>query len=319
MNKRWSFPDNESLIRSYMRLTYQLRYLFIWVSLKLMHMVRLNKGGQDIEFISKANKFVKRPFPENFHDSYQNYVEYFPGDIHIFDTITASLWWREKYILEAGSGLGQYTYQFAKSGAKKVIGVEICPEKVAWSKVKYKKEIGENFDFLQGSIEDLQFPDNEFDLAYSNAVFEHIADPVRAFKELHRVVKPGGELLLTVDYFHGPGGNHLYDYIFFPWATTLVKESVLCRYWTEKLQNDHRNGRMGFYASGSGIEHLGEGSEIQLNKWNSDKMEQAMVDAGWTIEKKVPALYLGKLPIIRSTKNLKYFLQGSGTYRLIKS
>jgi hypothetical protein len=137
--------------------------------------------------------------------------------------------------------------------------------------------------------------------------------------EIFRVIKPGGELLLCVDYFHGPGGNHLYDYIYFPWATTLIDESSLCQYWSERLQKDQENGKMGFYASGAKIQNLGEGSEIQLNKWNSDQIEQAMVEIGWSVVKKVPSFYIGALPVFRSIKSLKFYLQGGVTYKLIKN
>ena len=57
---------------------------------------------------------------------------------------------------------------------------------------------------------------------------------------------------------------------------------------------------MGFYSSGTKIQNLGEESEIQLNKWNSDQIEQAMVEVGWNVAKKVPSLYIGALPILRS-------------------
>ena len=141
----------------------------------------------------------------------------------------------------------------------------------------------------------------------------------KALQEIFRILKPGGKLLLAVDYFHGPGGNHLYDYIYFPWATTLVHERSLCRYWSEKLKNDQENGKMGFYLPETKITSLEEGSEIHLNKWNSDQIEEAMIEVGWVVTKKVPSFYLGILPIFRSMKNIKFYLQGAVTYKLIKN
>lgn len=44
----------------------------------------------------------------------------------------------------------------------------------------------------------LPFADGSFDAGVSFQVFEHLADPARALAELTRVVRPGGDLVLTV-------------------------------------------------------------------------------------------------------------------------
>jgi SAM-dependent methyltransferase len=62
-----------------------------------------------------------------------------------------------------------------------------------------------NFEFVKfeladvyGDIHALPFNDDSFDIVHSQAVFEHIADPFTAAKELVRVTKPGGLLLTEV-------------------------------------------------------------------------------------------------------------------------
>ena len=51
-------------------------------------------------------------------------------------------------------------------------------------------------DFIQGNAENLNFPDNEFDLVFSNSVLEHVKNPKKALQEMYRVIKPGGKLLV---------------------------------------------------------------------------------------------------------------------------
>lgn len=48
------------------------------------------------------------------------------------------------------------------------------------------------------SLEALTFPDHSFDLFITQDVMEHILDPAAAFREIARVLKPGGRHILTV-------------------------------------------------------------------------------------------------------------------------
>mgnify|MGYP005857095049 CR=1 FL=1 len=52
-------------------------------------------------------------------------------------------------------------------------------------------------------LQALRFPDNAFDLVVSQDVFEHIAEPRKAFAEVARVLKPGGSHIFTVPWYRG--------------------------------------------------------------------------------------------------------------------
>ncbi len=43
----------------------------------------------------------------------------------------------------------------------------------------------------------LKFPDNSFDFVWAGDVLEHVFDPIGMLSEIHRVLKPGGSILLT--------------------------------------------------------------------------------------------------------------------------
>ena len=49
-------------------------------------------------------------------------------------------------------------------------------------------------------IENLSFPDDEFDLIVSSDVFEHVPNPSKAFAECARVLKKGGVMLTTIPF-----------------------------------------------------------------------------------------------------------------------
>ena len=48
----------------------------------------------------------------------------------------------------------------------------------------------------------MTFQDESFDLFITQDVFEHVMEPNKAFKEIERVLKPGGAHVFTVPWYH---------------------------------------------------------------------------------------------------------------------
>jgi 2-polyprenyl-3-methyl-5-hydroxy-6-metoxy-1,4-benzoquinol methylase len=62
-------------------------------------------------------------------------------------------------------------------------------------------------------IEKLDFPDDTFSAIHGNEVIEHIAEPLGMLKELRRVLKPGGKLVMfTPDWLKSHGTTFYDDY-----------------------------------------------------------------------------------------------------------
>lgn len=61
---------------------------------------------------------------------------------------------------------------------------------------------------IQGSITELPFADNTYDLVCAFDVIEHVEDDTKAVDELYRVCKPGGHIAITVPAYQFLWGPH---------------------------------------------------------------------------------------------------------------
>jgi SAM-dependent methyltransferase len=103
-------------------------------------------------------------------------------------------------ILDAGCGSGRFMVELAKLGA--VTGVELSETSVALAR---KRALGE---VIAGSVLEMPFADDSFDLAVSLDVIEHLQDDLAALRELRRTVAPGGALLVTVPAYQWLWSGH---------------------------------------------------------------------------------------------------------------
>lgn len=95
-----------------------------------------------------------------------------------------------KKLLDAGCGTGWFSRKAVERGAVVTsmdIGQKLLNE--------VQKKCSSNC--VAGSILEIPFSNNTFDIVVSSEVIEHTPAPLEAITELHRVLKPGGILILT--------------------------------------------------------------------------------------------------------------------------
>jgi len=77
------------------------------------------------------------------------------------------------------------------------VGIDLISEMLERARENLEKTSLNNVTFQEASAEDLPFPDRSFDVVISNGVFNLIPDKVKALKEVFRVLKPFGRLMIA--------------------------------------------------------------------------------------------------------------------------
>ena len=135
-----------------------------------------------------------------------------------------------KNVLDVGCGLGGKELFYLLKGAKSVTGLDISQTNVQIAQscfVERKPDSSRRPWLVVADAAAMPLADNSFDLAISTYTFEHLADPARVLEEIQRVIKPGGEVLISFPPYFSPWGAHLTDWIHFPWCQVLFSEKAL--------------------------------------------------------------------------------------------
>ena len=102
-------------------------------------------------------------------------------------------------ILEIGCGTGTLTLAAKRKAGPsgKAFGIDIIPGMIEASQRK-AAEANEDITFRSGSIDDIPFPTNQFDVVMCSFMIFHMSETTRrkGIAEIHRVLKPQGRLLV---------------------------------------------------------------------------------------------------------------------------
>jgi ubiquinone/menaquinone biosynthesis C-methylase UbiE len=96
-------------------------------------------------------------------------------------------------VLEIAAGTGRNLRHYP--GGVHLTAIELSPEMLAIAKQR-ARDLGSDADLRLGDAQALEFPDESFDTVVITLALCTIPDERQAVREAHRVLRPGGQLLL---------------------------------------------------------------------------------------------------------------------------
>jgi 2-polyprenyl-3-methyl-5-hydroxy-6-metoxy-1,4-benzoquinol methylase len=151
--------------------------------------------------------------------------------------------WGGKKVLEIGCGSGIDSMEFARNGAL-VTATDITDRAIMLTRA-LAKELGLPVEVMQAPADNLPFENETFDVVYCYGVLHHIPDADRATAEIHRVLKPGGTVMVmlyhknsllyaySIIYLHGIRERWLLGSLL---GNTLLTENELTARYSERIE-----------------------------------------------------------------------------------
>lgn len=102
-------------------------------------------------------------------------------------------------VLDLGSGAGNdcFVARAIVGESGKVTGLDFTEAMIEKARFNNEKLGYQNIEFVLGDIEEMPLADNSFDVVISNCVLNLVPDKEKAFKEIYRVLKPGGHFCVS--------------------------------------------------------------------------------------------------------------------------
>ncbi|HXG24091.1 MAG TPA: methyltransferase domain-containing protein [Chthonomonadales bacterium] len=178
------------------------------------HYTRLDLGKVILAALEKAGKDVNRLTPEDLAPIDEFHIRGRAATLELARAVGLD---STKHVLDVGSGVGGTARCLAKEFGCHVTGIDLTEEYCrAATMLSAKIGLADLVNYRQGDATSLPFDDGSFDVVWTEHVAMNIPDKPRLYREMHRVLKPGGTLAIY-DILAGPGGPVLFPV---PWART---------------------------------------------------------------------------------------------------
>jgi MPBQ/MSBQ methyltransferase len=178
------------------------------------HYARPDLGNVILAALEKAGKDLNRLTPEDLAPVDEFHIRGRAATLELARTANVD---STKRVLDVGSGVGGTSRCLAREFGCHVTGIDLTEEYCrAAAMLSARIGLAELVDYRQGDATNLPFSDCSFDIVWTEHVAINIPDKPKLYREMYRVLKPGGTLAIY-DILAGPSGPVLFPV---PWART---------------------------------------------------------------------------------------------------
>lgn len=178
------------------------------------HYSRSNLGDLILAALEKAGKDLGRLTPEDLAPIDEFHIR---GRAATLELARAARVDPTKRVLDVGCGVGGTSRCLAREFGCHITGIDLTDEYCrAAAMLSDRTGLAELVDYRQGDATSLPFPDASFDIVWTEHAAMNIPDKPKLYREMHRVLKPGGTLAIH-DILAGPFGPVHFPV---PWART---------------------------------------------------------------------------------------------------
>lgn len=117
------------------------------------------------------------------------------GEWHILKELIPEL--KDKTVLDLGCGFGWHCRYAGEQQANFVVGVDIS-EKMIQRAIEMTKD--SSISYIHSSIEDIDFPDSQFDVVISSLAFHYLKSFNSISRKVYDYLKPGGSFVFSVEH-----------------------------------------------------------------------------------------------------------------------
>ena len=156
--------------------------------------INFNKDKIESDLREKSSKVFSKIFLKKENNNHS--INYFKS---LKSLGLEKKYFKNKIILDAGTGAGRHAFLISKLEAKKIKAVD---HKITVNK-NLNFQYPKNIYFREGDVQNLNFKTSTFDFINCYGVLHHTSNVESGLKELLRVLKKGGYLYL---YIYGSGG-----------------------------------------------------------------------------------------------------------------
>lgn len=178
------------------------------------HYTRSDLGSAILAALEKSGKDLDRLTPEDLAPVDEFHIR---GRAATLELAKAARLDSSRHVLDVGSGIGGTSRCLAREFGCRVTGIDLT-EEYCRTAAMLSARIGLEHlvDYRQGDATNLPFADASFDVVWTEHAAMNIPDKLRLYREMHRVLEPGGTLAIH-DVLAGPSGAVLFPV---PWART---------------------------------------------------------------------------------------------------